>query len=174
MLSKGKIPVILRKTKVSGTEWLNLRHVCISHSIISDSLRPYGLWPPRLLCPWDSAGKNTGVVCHFLLQGIFPTQGSNLGLLHYRQILYHLSHVLLLLSCFSRVWLFEAPWTIAPQAPLSMEFSRQEYWSGLPFPSPEDLPIPGVELGSPALQADSLLFEPPTRDHNKNNDNEKV
>ena len=74
----------------------------------------------------------------------------------------------------SRVWLFAIPGTIAPQAPLSMEFSRQEYWSGLPFPSPEDLPIPGVELGSPALQADSLLFEPPTRDHNKNNDNEKV
>ena len=91
MLSKGKIPVILRKTKVSGTEWLNLRHVCISHSIISDSLRPYGLWPPRLLCPWDSAGKNTGVVCHFLLQGIFPTQGSNPHL-YCTQILYHLSH----------------------------------------------------------------------------------
>jgi len=48
--------------------------------------------PARLLCPWDSSGKNTGVGCHFLLQGIFPTQGSNPGLLHCRQILYHLSH----------------------------------------------------------------------------------
>ena len=48
------------------------------------------------------------------------------------------------------------PWTIAHQAPLSMGFSRQEYWSGLPFPSPEDLPNPGTEPGSPALQADSL------------------
>ena len=48
-----------------------------------------------------------------------------------------------------------------PQAPLSMGFSRQEYWSGLPFPSPEDLPKPGFELGSPALQADSLLSQPP-------------
>ena len=46
----------------------------------------------RLLCPWDSPGKNTRVGCHSLLQGIFPTQGSNLGLLHCRQILYHLSH----------------------------------------------------------------------------------
>ena len=46
----------------------------------------------RLLCPWNSLGKNTGVGCHTLLQGIFPTQGSNSGLLHYRQILYHLSH----------------------------------------------------------------------------------
>ena len=49
------------------------------------------------------------------------------------------------------------------QASLSMEFSRQEYWSGLPFPSPGDLPDPGIESGSPALQADSLLFEPPRK-----------
>ena len=47
-------------------------------------------------------------------------------------------------------------WTLACQAPLSMEFSRQEYWSGLPFPSPEDLPDTGIEPESPALQADSL------------------
>ena len=51
------------------------------------------------------------------------------------------------------------PWAVARQAPLSMEFSRQEYWSGLPFPSPGDLPNPGVEPGSPALQADSLPTE---------------
>ena len=56
------------------------------------TLRPHGLWPDRLLCPWDSPGKNTGVDCHSLLQRIFPTQGSNLGLLHCRQILYHLSY----------------------------------------------------------------------------------
>ena len=49
----------------------------------------------------------------------------------------------------------------AHQAPLSMEFSRQEYWGGLPFPSPEDLPNPGVKPGSPALQADCLPSEPP-------------
>ena len=48
------------------------------------------------------------------------------------------------------------PWTAACQAPLSMGFSRQEYWGGLPFPFPEDLPDPGVEPRSPALQADSL------------------
>ena len=53
---------------------------------------PHGLQPMRLLCPWDSPGKNTGVGCHFLLQGIFQIQGSNLGLLHCRQILYHMSH----------------------------------------------------------------------------------
>ena len=51
------------------------------------------------------------------------------------------------------------PWTVDCQAPLSMGFSREEYWSGLPFPSPEDLPNPRIEPGSPALQADSLLTE---------------
>ena len=61
----------------------------------------------------------------------------------------------------SHVRLFETPWTVAYQAPLSMEFSRQEYWSGLPFPSPGDLPNPGIEPRSPALQADALPSEPP-------------
>ena len=59
---------------------------------MSNSLQPHGLYPARLLCPWDSPGKNTGVDYHFLLQEIFPTQGLNLDLLHCRQILYHLSH----------------------------------------------------------------------------------
>ena len=53
------------------------------------------------------------------------------------------------------------PWTVAHQARPSMGFSRQEHWSGLPFPSPGDLPNPGIELKSPALQADSLLSESP-------------
>ena len=53
---------------------------------------------------------------------------------------------------FSRVRLFATPWTVAQQAPLSMGFSRQEHWSGLPFPSPGDLPDPGIEPRSPALQ----------------------
>ena len=54
-----------------------------------------------------------------------------------------------------------APWTVAHQASLSMGFPRQESWSGLPFPSPGDLPDPGIEPGSPALQADTLTSEPP-------------
>ena len=53
------------------------------------------------------------------------------------------------------------PWTVAHQAALSKGFSRQEYWSGLPFPSPQDLPDPRIEPGSHALQADSLPSEPP-------------
>ena len=66
------------------------------------------------------------------------------------------------LSC---VQLFATPRTVAHQAPLSMRFCRQEYWSGLPFPSPGDLPDPGIKSGSPALQADSSLSEPPGRNH---------
>ena len=61
----------------------------------------------------------------------------------------------------SRVRLFATPWTVAYQAPPSMGFSRQECWSGLPLPSPGDLPNPEIEPGSPALQADTLPSEPP-------------
>ena len=56
-------------------------------------LRPHGLQAARLLCPWDFPGKNTGMGCHFLLQGILLTQGLNPGLLHCRQTLHHLSHL---------------------------------------------------------------------------------
>ena len=61
----------------------------------------------------------------------------------------------------SRVQLFATPWTVAYQASPSMEISRQEYWSGLPFPSLGDLPNPGIEPGSPVLRADALPSEPP-------------
>ena len=63
----------------------------VTQSVMSDSLWPHGLQSARLLCPLDSAGKNAGVGCHFLLQGISRTQESNLGLLPCRWILYHLS-----------------------------------------------------------------------------------
>ena len=63
------------------------------------------------------------------------------------------------LSCFSPVLLFPTLWTVAHQAPLSMGFSNQEYWSGLPFPSAGDLPDPGIKPRSPALLADSLPTE---------------
>ena len=64
------------------------------------------------------------------------------------------------MKSLSHVRLFMTPWTVAHQAPPSMEFSRQEYWNGLPFPSPGDLPDPRIEPGSPALQADALPSEP--------------
>ena len=82
---------------------------------------------------WDSLGKNTRVGCHALLQGIFPTQGSNPGLPHCRWIVYHLSHQ-----------------------------GSPRYWSrSQGIPSPGDLPNPGIKLGSPTLQADSLQTEMP-------------
>ena len=65
--------------------------MCVNHLVMSDSLWPHVLQPSRPLCPWDTPGKNTGVDCYLLLQGIFLTQGSNPGPLHCRQILYHLS-----------------------------------------------------------------------------------
>ena len=61
----------------------------------------------------------------------------------------------------SRVQPFASPWTVVYQASLSMEFPKQEYWNGLPFPSPADLPDPGIEPRSPTLQADTLPSEPP-------------
>ena len=70
------------------------------------------------------------------------------------------------LSCLVRVQLFAAPWTVAHQAPLSMRFSRQEYWSGLPFPSPGDLPDPGMEtmsLAAPALSGEFFTTKPPRK-----------
>ena len=67
------------------------------------------------------------------------------------------------MKSLSRVGLFATPWTVVYQAPLSMEFSRQEYWSGLPFPSSEDLPDPGIEPESPTLQTDALPSEPPAK-----------
>ena len=76
-----------------------------------NSLQPHGLWPARLLCPWNSPGKNTGVASHSFLQGIFPTQGSNPGFLHCRQIPYCLGHeglhiLLLLKNLEPHCWLF--------------------------------------------------------------------
>ena len=65
-----------------------------------------------------------------------------------------------MVKSLSRVQLFATPWTAAYKAPPSMGFSRQKYWSGLSFPTPGDLPNPGIEPGSPALQADPLPSEP--------------
>ena len=104
---------------------------------MSNSLQPHGLYSP-----WNSPGQNTGVGNLSLLQEIFLTQESNQGILHCRWILYQLSYQG---SPFSCVQLFVIPWTVTFQAPLSMGFPRQEYWSGLPFPSAWDLPHPGTE-----------------------------
>ena len=69
------------------------------------------------------------------------------------------------MKSLSHVRFFETPWTVAYQAPPSMGFSRQEYWSGVPFPSPGALLDPGIEPWSPAFQADALTSEPPGKPH---------
>ena len=115
---------------------------------MSDSSGPHGLQPTRLLRPWDFPGKSTGVGCHCLLRKryiiclIRQEEAKNIW-------------------WFSRLVMsdFATPWTDRLFCP--QDSARQEYYSELPFPSPEDLPEPGIEPGSPALQADSLLFEPP-------------
>ena len=88
---------------------------CCIVSVVSDSVRPHRRPPTRLPCPWDSPGKNTGVGCHFF---------SNAWKWKVK------------VKSLSRVRLLETSWTAAYQAPLSMGFSRQEYWSGVPLPSP--------------------------------------
>ena len=106
-------------------------------------VRPFvTLWTVTQQAPlsWDSPGKNTGVGCQILLQ--------------------------CMKSRFSCVRLCATLWTAAHQAPPSIGFSRQEYWSGLPFPSPEDLPDPGIEQGLPWLlyrQTGSLPLAPPEK-----------
>ena len=81
-----------------------------------------------------------------------------------RNIIWHPSYYVKLLS---RVWFSATPWTVAHQDPPSMGFSRQEYWSGLPFPSPGDLPGLGTEPRSPTLQADTVPSEPPGKPQEK-------
>ena len=89
---------------------------CQVTSVVSDSVRPHRWQPTRLHCPWDSPGKNTGVGCHFLLQRMKVKSESEVAQ-----------------SCPTSA----TPWTAAHQAPPSLGFSRQEHWSGLPFPSPQ-------------------------------------
>ena len=72
------------------------------------------------------------------------------------------------MAIHSSILAWEIPWTVAYQVPPSVKFSRQEYWSGLPFPSPGDLPDPGIEPRSPALQADALPSEPPGKPEVRN------
>ena len=104
------------------------------YSVVSNSLWPCGLWTARLLCPLNFPDKNTRVDCHFLHQS-YVSCVSCTG----RWILYHHTTIpllLLLLSHVSHVQLCVTPLTAAHQAPPSLGFSRQEHWSGLPFPPP--------------------------------------
>ena len=165
---------------------------CSVASAMSDCLCPCGLKPVRLLCSMDSSSKNTGALLQgiFPTPELNPCL---LHLLHCRWILYPLSHlgspnnkvsiqnsayltssqlVLMLVvntlcvcvcEWLSRIWIFVTLWTVPRQAPLTLEFSRQEYCSGLPFSSLKDLPDLAIEPRSPALQADSLPSELPEK-----------
>ena len=84
-------------------------------------MRPHGLQSTRPLCPWDSPGKNTGVSCHFLLQGIFPTQESNPGLLHCKQVLCQLNYKGNQILRVLKVWClwFPTAWRLLRYMPLS-------------------------------------------------------
>ena len=93
-------------------------YCCYFASVVSDSVRPHRRQPTRLPRPWDSPRKNTGVGCHFLLQCMKVKSESEVAQL-----------------CPTLV----TPWTGAYQAPPSMGFSRREYWSGVPLPSPKSL-----------------------------------
>ena len=98
-------------------------------------MQPHGLQPTRLLRPWDSPGKNTQVGCHFLLQGIFPTQGLNTGLLHCRQILFHLN-CQELKSCGEGGTAGSPSWATLTQGPLREGCAtRMGHWrtQSLPF-----------------------------------------
>ena len=182
---------------------------------MSDSAWPHRWQPTRLPRPWDSAGKNTGVSCHFLLQcmkvkseskaaqscptlsdsmdcsltgssihGIFQARVLEWGaIVHMCLHTYECEYsvwfqkniyswlcmcvcVLIYYTCaqsLSLVWLLVTPWSVAHQAPLSLEFSRQECWSGLSFPSPGDLSDPAMEptsLVSPELAGGFFTIAP--------------
>ena len=179
---------------------------------VTDSLWSHGLKPTRFLCPGGSPGKNTGVGCHFLLQGIVSDQGSNPRLLHCQgdslpvsqqgsPSIYITCHKYSQLYCeisTNSIYkqnpdgtreLSKHVWTVI-YSESSHSFTKgklvtrscltfcdpmdctllsssvhgnlqaKEYWSGLPIPSPGDLPNPGIKRRSPALQADSLPTEP--------------
>ena len=149
--------------KRESKRYLLLSHFSRAHRPTVVPVRPHRRQPTRLPCPWDSPGKNTGVGCHFLLQcmkvksesevaqscltlsnpkdcsppssahGIFQARVLEWGAIAFSSAWKWKVKV----KSLSRVRLLETPWTAAYQAPLSMGFSRQEYWSGVPLPSPK-------------------------------------
>ena len=133
---------------------------------MSHSFRPHRL-AHRLLCQWNCPGKNTGVGCPSLLQGIFPRLGLNPGLLHCRWILYHLSYQInyslyVCVSCSVLSTLCD-PKDCSPPGSSAYGILQARILEWVPFPSPGDLPDPGTKPMSPALWADSLSSESPRK-----------
>ena len=125
------LPPILLYTRPSvcplRVEFQVIMLLLLFTSVVSDSVRPHRWQPTRLPCPWDSPGKNTGVDCHFLFQCMKVKSETEVAQ-----------------SCPTP----RTPWTAAYQAPLSMGFSRQEYWSRVPLPSPSGYHSPVESLQS--------------------------
>ena len=124
-----------------------------SHLLSSPSPATFNLSQNQGLFQWVSSSHQVAKVLEFQLQHQSFQWIFRAG--------FPLGWVKVKVKSLSRVWRFAPPWTVAYQASLSMAFSRQEYWSGLPFPSPGDLPDPGIEPRSPASEADALPSEPP-------------
>ena len=154
-----------------------------SRSVVSNSLRPHGLYSPR-----NSPGQNTGVGRLFLLQRIFPTQGSNPGLPHCRQILYQLSHkgspcsskwwpnweigidiyTLLYIECCLVAKSCPSlckPMDYSPLGSIVYGISQARILEWVPFPSPTDIPNPGTEPEFPALAGRFFTTEPSGKPH---------
>ena len=150
-----------RKLATEKLEKVTCAVLCLVNQLGPTLCDPMDYRPPGFFVHGDSPGKNTGVGYHFLLQGIFLTQGLNLHLpredfllLSYQQSYVYSSCVLLCCLVAS-----DSLWTHGLQPTRLLcpwGFSRQESWSGLPCLPPGDLPYPGIEPMSPALQANSL------------------
>ena len=127
------------------------------------------MWLNSFFCIWISSCSSTiywkDYLCSIVLLLLFCWISIDYMYLLYLTSIDYIYRLLcsIWVKSLSRVQLFATPWIVAYQPALSIGFSRQEYWSGLPFPSPGDLPEPGIEPGSPTLQADVLPSEPPRK-----------
>ena len=129
------LPILLSWANSLATFWQTISIHCISSNSTSVqsflTLQTHRLYSTRFLCPWNSPDKNTGVCCHSLLQGIFPTQGSNLGLPHCKQILFCLSHQVnlycIIISHIFTTQLFTLIWIIS----FKKDFKKKETLSPL-------------------------------------------
>ena len=138
------------KTEPASGTWLQDKRICRHLRILLNWFPSCGRWGNLRGSSLASTGSQAGPWALNVPAGHFGSARHLPPILKWREV-----------KWLSRVWLFVTPWTVAHQAPLSMEFFRQEYWRGLPFASLGLLPNPGIEPGSPTLQADALLPEPP-------------
>ena len=138
-----------------GHYWSNLAHMYPCPQLCAGACEDTVFPPASSFSPSPSSAPEPRVAPKLFWDAASPRHGES------QCHLCPVPHEKWKCQSLSYVWLFATPWTVAHQAPLSTEFSRQECWSGEPFLSLRDPPNPGIELKSPALQAHSLLSEPP-------------